>query len=272
MSAENHSSDELAAREHSHRAQIERLNQRGGRMLSIVDLIEAGTIGLEMAAYAWRAIHRGSSLLTGARPGGAGKTTVMAALLDFLPPQVSIDTIEDSASLDRAKQNPDSESRLYLAHEIGSGYWYAYIWGEQVARFFGLIGGNRRIASCLHADTLEETAAILTQPQLGVPSEALERVGLALFMWVDRHGGAVRRRVNALYASPRGGALEPVYAWDRESDRFARIDGAEADDSLQPYVAALKEIVDRGEVEAEAVRRQVLDFYQHGAAGDQQEP
>jgi hypothetical protein len=272
MCAENHSSDEFAARERSHRGQIERLNQRGGRMLSIVDLIEAGTIGLEMAAYAWRALHRGSSLLTGARPGGAGKTTVMAALLDFLPPQVSIDTIEDSASLDRAQQHPDNESRLYLAHEIGSGYWYAYIWGDEVARFFGLIGGNRRIASCLHADTLEETAAILTQPQLGVSKESLQRVGLALFMWVDRQGRAIRRRVNALYARAHAGSLEPVYAWNRESDRFARIDGIEADDSLRPYVAALQEIVDRGEVEAEAVRRQVLEFYQHGVAGGQQEP
>jgi hypothetical protein len=63
-----------------------------------------------------------------------------------------------------------------------------------------------------------------------------------------------------------------VYAWNRESDRFARIDGIEADDSLRPYVAALQEIVDRGEVEAEAVRRQVLEFYQHGVAGGQQEP
>jgi hypothetical protein len=40
---------------HNHR-QIEQLNQRGGRMLSIVDLIQAGTISVEMAAYAMRAM------------------------------------------------------------------------------------------------------------------------------------------------------------------------------------------------------------------------
>ncbi len=36
--------------------QIEQLNQRGGRTLSMVDLIEAGTLSVEMAAYAMRAM------------------------------------------------------------------------------------------------------------------------------------------------------------------------------------------------------------------------
>ncbi len=65
---------------HNHR-QIEQLNQRGGRTLSIVDLIQAGTINVEMAAYAMRAMAEGASLLTAARPGGAGKTALMAAIL-----------------------------------------------------------------------------------------------------------------------------------------------------------------------------------------------
>ena len=55
-------------------------------MLSIVDLIQAGTMSVKMAAYAMRAMHQGASLLTAARPGGAGKTTLMAAILNFLPP------------------------------------------------------------------------------------------------------------------------------------------------------------------------------------------
>ena len=71
--------------EQDNHRQIEQLNQRGGRMLSIVDLIQAGTISVEMAAYAMRAMEAGDSLLTAARPGGAGKTTLMAALLNFLP-------------------------------------------------------------------------------------------------------------------------------------------------------------------------------------------
>jgi type IV secretory pathway ATPase VirB11/archaellum biosynthesis ATPase len=54
-------------------------------MLSLVDLIEAGTLDLPLAAYLAAAMRAGASLMVGARPGGAGKTVVMCALLNFLP-------------------------------------------------------------------------------------------------------------------------------------------------------------------------------------------
>ena len=115
--------------------QIERLNQRGGRTLSIVDLVQAGTISIEMAAYGMRAMQRGASLLTGARPGGAGKTTLMAAFLSFLPPGVPIITTDHSRVIADALRKPPREPRCYLAHEIGSGHWYGYIWDRDVADF-----------------------------------------------------------------------------------------------------------------------------------------
>ena len=87
--------------------QIEQLNQRGGRTLSIVDLIGAGTIDTEMAASACRAMDNGASILTGARPGGAGKTTLMAALLGFLPPDVPITTVDRPG-----RMLPDARNRL----------------------------------------------------------------------------------------------------------------------------------------------------------------
>jgi Flp pilus assembly CpaF family ATPase len=58
-----------------HCVEIDRCNQRGGRMLSIVDLIDAGTMSPELAAYSLAAIGGGASFMVGALPGGAGKTT-----------------------------------------------------------------------------------------------------------------------------------------------------------------------------------------------------
>ena len=56
--------------EQHNRREIDRLNQRGGWALSIVDLIHTGTIRIEMAACAMRAMHQGASLLT---RGSAGR-------------------------------------------------------------------------------------------------------------------------------------------------------------------------------------------------------
>ena len=185
---------------HNHR-QIEQLNQRGGRMLSIVDLIQAGTISVEMAAYAMRAMAEGASLLTAARPGGAGKTTLMAAFWTSCRPGCRSSPWIAPALSTTGSSQPAAEPACYLAHEIGSGDWYGYIWGRDVADFFSLIGGQRRIASCLHADTLEELTGILCSPPLRVARETLGRVGLILFMHVAPAPRGYRRRVASFWES-----------------------------------------------------------------------
>ena len=58
-------------------------------MLSVIDLIKAGTLNIAQAAWLALRILDGDSFLIGARPGAAGKTTVMGALLGLLPPPVS---------------------------------------------------------------------------------------------------------------------------------------------------------------------------------------
>jgi hypothetical protein len=244
---------------HNH-VQIERLNQRGGRTLSIVDLIRAGTLTVPMAASAMQAMSRGASLLTGARPGGAGKTTLMAALLSFMPPEVPIATVEDAAVLDRALAAP-AEPSCYLAHEIGAGDWYGYLWGSSVARFLSLIDGPRRVASCLHADTLDELVAALTGRPLAAPRAAIGRVGLILFMHVSPAPRSYRRRVAAFYESDGAGDHRLRYRWDQTSDTFQALPSAEDPERLAPFIDFLTELVDRGETDARAVRRRVVDFY-----------
>ena len=73
-----------------HCQEIERCNQRGGRMLSAVDLLSANTVTPDLAACLLAAIRGGASFMVGAQPGGAGKTTVMGALLNFVPANVEL--------------------------------------------------------------------------------------------------------------------------------------------------------------------------------------
>ena len=60
-----------------------------------MDLLEAGTVDLPLAGYLAAMMRRGSSLMVGARPGGAGKTAVMVALLNLLPDDVACDPSTD---------------------------------------------------------------------------------------------------------------------------------------------------------------------------------
>lgn len=244
---------------HNHR-QIEQLNQRGGRTLSIVDLIRAGTISAEMAAYAWRAIDSGASLLTGARPGGAGKTTLMAAILNFLPPEVPIVTVDHPGVIADGIAGDPRQPACYLVHEIGAGHYYGYLWGPDVARFLGLIEDRRRIASCLHADTLEELTDVVCSPPLGASPQALARVGLILFMHVDVQGAGPRRRVATFYEADPSGTHRLLFQWDPASDTFLQVAEFADRPGLQRYLDLIHRLLDQPDSDTRTVRRKILQW------------
>jgi hypothetical protein len=177
---------ELAIRVHAQA--INECNQRGGRMLSLIDLIDAGTVDLPLAAYLATTMRAGASLLVGARPGGAGKTAVMCALINFLPDDTTIRPAENAALLANASRVVRPGTACYLAHEIGRGSYYAYIWGREARLFFALAAQGHIVASNLHADTLEETRAQLCRDN-GVDPTHLAAVTLKVYLRVEPAGG-----------------------------------------------------------------------------------
>jgi hypothetical protein len=194
-------------------------------MLSLVDLIEARTVDLDLAAYLAAAMRGGASLLVGARPGGAGKTAVMCALLNFVPSETAIVPVGEPAVLTRAARDTRHGETCYLAHEIGAGHYFAYVWGAQARAFFALAGQGHIVASNLHADTLSETYDQLCGEN-GVSRDDVERVTLKIYLRVDRVGRwDVRRRVSQVY---EGGSGEDRLLWrGGENGAFARVGESE---------------------------------------------
>lgn len=170
-------------------------------MLTLIDLIEAGTVDLDLAAYLAAVVRAGHSLIVGANPGGAGKTTVMVALLAFLPAGCAIEPVAHRRVLTRAGANPQRGATCYLAHEVGAGPYYAYVWGAAARAFFALAGQGHTIATNLHADTPAETRAQLCDEN-GVDPGDLQAVTLKLYLRLYRgHGWQPDRRVSHVYES-----------------------------------------------------------------------
>jgi energy-coupling factor transporter ATP-binding protein EcfA2 len=214
--------------EGQNREAIRSLNQRGGRMLSLVDLLDAGTLNPEMAAEMIYVAVAGGSFLTAAGPGGTGKTTLMAAALAFLAPGTEIVTIEGPETLERLAAATPGYPQCLVAHEIGPADFSGYLWGESVARYFDVAKEpGRFLASNLHAET--HPAAKDQLLGLGVSPRAFGWVSCLAFM--AARGG--RRRVTALWTTDGTLALsrlgEPVcghrqtWQWQPEDDRFERL-------------------------------------------------
>lgn len=130
---------------------IERSNQRGGRMLSVIDLLEAGTLIRRQLCRLIERIERGASWLVGAKPGGAGKTAVMSALLGTLPAGERIRLTNRGTGWEKS-----CPGDCVVTYEISPAHYDAYIWGADVQRLAQLGKRGCRIVANLHADTLEE--------------------------------------------------------------------------------------------------------------------
>ncbi len=198
----------------SHCAEINRCNQRGGRMLSVVDLIDADTITPELAAYSLAAIGGGASFLVGALPGGAGKTTVMGALLNFVPRSIRLAPADGMATIERARAQ--TQPGCYICHEISNAAYYAYLWGASLRAYFGLADAGHMLATNLHADTYEQARDQICADN-GVSETALWNVKLMFFLSVGGGWRRPRRRIERVWESDGQGDHRLVFDADSSS-------------------------------------------------------
>jgi len=196
---------------------VNRSNQRGGRMLSVVDLIEAGTLTLGQAAWLVDRVRSGDSFLVGARPGGAGKTTIMSALLCHLPAGSRVLLTNPGTGWEKAHAGD-----CVVAYEIGSGPYDAYIWGRDVRLLTELGRCGVRIVSNLHADTLEQAKEQIVD-QCGASEEGVRAFQLFIPVEVSRKGFSVRRRVHTI--------------WQVVDDAWTPVTREEAEQTAPPDVA-----------------------------------
>ena len=183
-------------------AEIRGLNQRGGRMLSIIDLISRETVTIDLAAYLLTKIRDGASFLCCSMQGGVGKTTLMGALLALLPPSEEIVTVASNAHLGTLRQlTADGKHRSLVVHEIGSGSWYGYLWGRHVLDYASLKSPTTRIVSNIHADALEEVGAQFVS--FGGTIADMLAFDLILFITLGKGsaGGERKRIVNKVLES-----------------------------------------------------------------------
>jgi hypothetical protein len=228
-------------------------------MLSLVDLIEAHTVDLSLAAYLAAMMRGGASLLVGARPGGAGKTAVMCALLNFLPDDAVIRPVASRTGFASVRGTDPPGRTCYLAHEIGAGYYYAYVWGEQACAFLHLRQHGHIIVSNLHADTLPEMYQQLCE-EVGAPPEDVLRVDLKMYLGVRRTGPwSVQRWVSRVYESS-GTADRLLWTGGADGVFERRADSVFVSrDAEGAYVSFLRSLTQSNTRRIEAIRCAIIE-------------
>jgi len=223
-------------------------------MLSVFDLLAAKTLDLDLAAYLMARISKGASFMVGAVPGGAGKTTVMCALLNFVPADVTLIAATPEA-LYGAADEAVSRRACYVCHEIGSGAYYAYLWADALRTYCGLSERGHTLATNLHADDLEQARNQLCVAN-GVQANHFNKFELLIFLRVKGGYFDAHRWIDLVYSSDGSSEHELIFT---ASDRLKK-DRCKGD--LQ-YVTACRDFLREMAPETQTVeqtRVRVLEF------------
>ncbi len=230
-------------------------------MLSVFDLLAAKTLDLDLAAYLMARISKGASFMVGAVPGGAGKTTVMCALLNFVPADVSLIAATPEAVHLAADETP-SRRACYVCHEIGSGSYFAYLWSDALRNYCGLSEHGHMLATNLHADDIDE-ARVQVCGTNGVRADHFNKFELLIFLCVKGGYFDASRRIDLVYSSDGSSEHESIFT----AGSGLKKDRCKADPE---YVTACRDFLNEISLETETIeqtRMRVLEFLARSASG-----
>jgi hypothetical protein len=248
--------------------------------LSITEILQAGTMPPRLAAAFWLGLERGASFIFASEPPGAGKTTILTALLAFAPPEmVAYFTRGWGETFDLPP--PNEAYPTYLMVNEMSDHLPVYSWGPYVVRTFELLAEGYSLCTTMHADTVEDVLAQLTD-DAGVAREHLAHLTYVVPLAIARRDGRTLRRVREVGLvedGPGGPAVRRLATWDEERDVFAVL-AKKADraalarrlgldpDAFERELASRQELLDRllaeGASDMRAIQEAVEAFRQEG--------
>jgi energy-coupling factor transporter ATP-binding protein EcfA2 len=138
---------------------------------SVATLLRDGTIDVETAAILWSAVVRRRSLAVVAGPSGVGKTTLLTALLDFLPSDTRRVYLRGCFESFAFVADPelDPPRTALLINEI-SPHLPVYLWGPAVDRVCEVAVRGYTLLATAHASSVPEFVGMLTGGPLRVPA------------------------------------------------------------------------------------------------------
>ncbi|NUN11584.1 CpaF family protein [Candidatus Micrarchaeota archaeon] len=240
--------------------------------LSVIDLVNHGTMSYELAAFLWLATdgagaYPANILIAGGT--ASGKTTTLNVLASFIPNNERIISIEDTAELNlplnhwiRMEVRPPSiegtgeitmndlvknslrmrPDRILVGEVRGA---------EGYTMFAAMNTGHRGVMGTVHANSAKETLVRLNSPPISVPTIMLDSLNLILMQnrIQDRRKGLLRRVTEVAEIISSDGAnpeVRVIYSWDPAKDVIYSTDNNSVYvQTLMRFTGMTKDAVDK---------------------------
>jgi hypothetical protein len=160
-------------------------------------LIERGSLDLPIAAFLSLAIEARMSVIVVSEPHEAGKTTLLTALLDFLPESTQPVYLRGWYERFSFLDTLPPEAAYLLCNEISS-HLPTYLWGHGVRRVFEAAAAGYPLATTMHATAAANAFDQLASYPLEVPVAHLAAVDLVVTIGVGYASNKLLRRVTRI--------------------------------------------------------------------------
>jgi hypothetical protein len=206
-------------------------NFKSRQSLSIAQIIALQTVDTETVALIWLMLEQGACLTvagpTEPKPG-AGKTTALHALLQFLPEGIAVAYMSGMFETFAFTRLPDVDpaNTYALCSEI-SDHISTYMWGDVARRYLMLPAQGYHIATSVHADSIDDVLH-LYQHDLHLRIEDIRRLGLVVNIGlVEGQYSLSRRWVSTYFLQsmpdphhPEVVLKLPLSIWNESDDSF----------------------------------------------------
>ncbi|MEE3082468.1 MAG: type II/IV secretion system ATPase subunit [Candidatus Thermoplasmatota archaeon] len=209
--------------------------------ISIIQLIQWGTMSAEVAAYIWLCLENGMSLLVSGETA-SGKTTTLNAILPFIDHNVKIYSAEDTPEVKvrhrlwqrlvtRDSKNEDSRVEMFdlLKAALRSRPRYIIIGeirGVEGATAFQAMQTGHPVIATFHASSIVKMIQRFTGDPINVPMRFFDNLNFAIFQEVvEAPGGGIARRITGIdevigYNKHADGVLtRGMFDWDPVRDK-----------------------------------------------------
>jgi len=243
--------------------------------LTIVDLIQMGTLSPELAAYLWYAVENKSSILIVGEVA-SGKTTMLNCTSMFIRPDMKVVSIEETPEL-----NIPHTNWIPMATRMGSGkkesditlfdllknalrqrpdyILVGEIRGAEAYALFQALATGHGVQATVHAENLQGVLNRLEGEPMKIPKTLIGLIDVIMIQSRVRVGNkSVRRTVDVIevagYDKGRDELImNPLVKWDPSKD--AHVFGAES--ALLKGIAQEKGI-SLEEIRSEVAKRKVI--------------
>jgi hypothetical protein len=152
-----------------------------GRPRSLGELIQDGMLRADEAGYLAARVARGESMTIAASVGRAGKSTLLAALLPYIPAEREARFVRGRWDFESVRGAADPAWTTFLVNEI-SPHLPVYAWTPVLGPLLAAIAGGGQLLTTMHAASMREIKAMLAAAHLGLEHSAPASLGCVVFL------------------------------------------------------------------------------------------